>query len=110
MISSFLGSYKSIVKHNGYILEDIWYIQQPTKDIAFQAINIYHRRHDTICTYKKHSMYLSGSQVRRERTDRHAPSTKERSSMEEEKERGHRQSIIRKRDFQMRGRRYHWMR
>jgi hypothetical protein len=24
MISSFLGSYKSIVKHNGYILEDIW--------------------------------------------------------------------------------------
>jgi hypothetical protein len=28
MISSYLGSYKSIVKHNGYILEDIRYIQQ----------------------------------------------------------------------------------
>jgi hypothetical protein len=28
MISSYLESYKSIVKHNGYILEDIRYIQQ----------------------------------------------------------------------------------
>jgi hypothetical protein len=61
-------------------------IQQPTKDITFQAI-IYHRRHDTICTYKKHSMYLSGSQVRREKTGRHAPSMKEGPTMEEEKER-----------------------
>jgi hypothetical protein len=36
MINSYLESYKSIVKHNGYILENIRYIQQPTKDIAFQ--------------------------------------------------------------------------
>jgi hypothetical protein len=68
MISSYLGSYKSIIQPNGYILEDIMYIQQPAMDIAFQAINIYPRRHDTICIYKKYSMYLSGSQVRRERT------------------------------------------
>jgi hypothetical protein len=81
MISSYLGSYKSIVKHNGYILGDIRYIQQPTKDTTFQAINIYPRRYDTICIYMKHFMYLSGSQVRRERTDRHAPSTKEGPSM-----------------------------
>jgi hypothetical protein len=37
-----------------------------TKYIAFQVVNIYLRRHDTICIYKKHLMYLSGSQVRRE--------------------------------------------
>jgi hypothetical protein len=30
MSSNYLGSYKSIVKHNGYILEDIRYIQQQT--------------------------------------------------------------------------------
>jgi hypothetical protein len=36
MINSYLESYKSIVKHNGYILENIRYIQQPTKDMAFQ--------------------------------------------------------------------------
>jgi hypothetical protein len=51
MISSYVGTYKSIVKHNDYILEAIRYIQQPTKDIAFQVINIYPRRHDTICIY-----------------------------------------------------------
>jgi hypothetical protein len=56
-----------------------------TKDITFQAINIYPRRHDTICIYKKHPMYLSGSQVRRERTGRHAPSTKEGPSMSRKK-------------------------
>jgi hypothetical protein len=48
MVSSYLGSYKSIVKHNGYILKDKVY-STTTKDIAFQAINIYPRRHDTIC-------------------------------------------------------------
>jgi hypothetical protein len=66
MINSYLGSYKSIVKHNGYILEDKVY-STTTKDIAFEALNIYPRRHDTICIYTKHPMYLLGSQVRRER-------------------------------------------
>jgi hypothetical protein len=84
MISSYLRSYKSIVKHNGYILEDKVY-SRTTKDIAFQAINIYSRRHDIICTNKNHPMYLSGSQVRREITDRHAPSTKEGPSMSRKK-------------------------
>jgi hypothetical protein len=36
MVNSYLGSYKSIVKHIGYILEYIRYIQQPTKDITFK--------------------------------------------------------------------------
>jgi hypothetical protein len=31
MINSYIGTYKSIVKHNGYILEDIRYIQQRLK-------------------------------------------------------------------------------
>jgi hypothetical protein len=37
------------------------------------------KKHDTICIYKKHPMYLSGWQ--RERSGRHAPSTKEGPSM-----------------------------
>jgi hypothetical protein len=40
MINSYLESYKSFVKHNGYILEDKVY-STTTNDIAFQAINTY---------------------------------------------------------------------
>jgi hypothetical protein len=36
MINSYLGTYKSIVKHNGYILEDIRYIQQRLKTLYFK--------------------------------------------------------------------------
>jgi hypothetical protein len=79
-----------------------------TKNITFQAINIYPRRHDTICIYKKHPMYLSGPQVRRERSGRHEPSTKEGPSMSRKTKK--KLTIVRKRDFWMRGRRYHWMR
>jgi hypothetical protein len=46
MISNCLESYTSIDKHNGYILEDVY--STTTKNLAFQAINIYPRRHDTI--------------------------------------------------------------
>jgi hypothetical protein len=71
MISSYLGRYKSINKYNDYILEDIRYNQQRLRTYHFdQTINIYP---STICIYKKHPMYLSGLQVRRERTGRHAP-------------------------------------
>jgi hypothetical protein len=95
MISSYLGSYKSIVKHNGYILEDTIY-SITTKDIAFQAIIIYPMRHDTICIYEKHPMYLSRSQVRRERTDHHAPSTKEGPSMIKKKKKKGASTVNRK--------------
>jgi hypothetical protein len=57
------------------------------------------------------SYVVLGSKVRRERTGHHAPSTKEGPSMSRKKIRkGHRSSIVRKRDFQTRGRKYHWMR
>jgi hypothetical protein len=95
MISSYLGSYKSIVKHNGYILEDTIY-SITTKDIAFQAIIIYPMRHDTICIYEKHPMYLSRSQVRRERTDHHAPSTKKGPSMSRKKKKKGASTVNRK--------------
>jgi hypothetical protein len=95
MISSYLGSYKSIVKHNGYILEDTIY-SITTKDIAFQAIIIYPMRHDTICIYEKHPMYLSRSQVRRERTDHHAPSTKKGPSMIKKKKKKGASTVNRK--------------
>jgi hypothetical protein len=53
-------------------------------------------------------MYLSGPQVRRERSGRHEPSTKEGPSMSRKTKK--KLTIVRKRDFWMRGRRYHWMR
>jgi hypothetical protein len=53
------------------------------KDIAFQAINIYPRKHDIMCIYIRNIL------CRRERIDRHAPSTKVGAidEQEEEKER-----------------------
>jgi hypothetical protein len=55
-----------------------------TKEITFQLINMCPKGHDKIFIYKKHNMYLSGSQVRRERTDHHAPSTKKWAGVQEE--------------------------
>jgi hypothetical protein len=56
-------------------------------------------------------MYLSGSQVRRERIGRHAPSTKEGPSMGRKKKKKGASTINRKEErLRTRGRRYYWMR
>jgi hypothetical protein len=56
-------------------------------------------------------MYLSGSQVRIERTDRHAPSTKEGSSTSRKNKKKGASTVDRKEErFQTRARKYHWMR
>jgi hypothetical protein len=59
-----------------------------TKEIG---LNICSRRHDTICTYNKHHMYLSGSQVRIERDKESRPPCKQEGAtgeQEKENERG----------------------
>jgi hypothetical protein len=92
MINTYLESYKSVVKHNGYILEDKVH-STTTKDIAFQAINTYPRNHDTICIYRDRKL-----------------EEREPTAIHHKWRRSHRPSIVRKRDFRTRGRRYHWMR
>jgi hypothetical protein len=53
--------------------------------------------------------YVSGSQVRRERTGRHAPSTKEGPSMGGKKKKK-RASTVNRKEERLSDERYHWMR
>jgi hypothetical protein len=68
------------VKHNSYILEDKVYLIM-NKDIAFQAINIYPRKHDIMCIYIRNILCIYGDCKLEER---------EPTAMHHQRRRGHR--------------------